>query len=213
MFRAALLLLPFAAFAAPADDPPTRERAGAARTPATSRPAGDINARTVPCDLTAERGICLYNGARTLAAPGASLTVVPVESTVREASAAAPLAIVSTGGFVDDWQGETAYLVVSGRRYRLGGSRRRHALIDRVAVARTAPPTVTVTIEGEVVASHELSPAGLSALDGGASIDVSSQSNTRRDGLASTQFSIGVPLGGDRMETIATFDVEYTPAE
>lgn len=70
---------------------------------------------TPPCDLVAERGICLFDGARLAASGHASMSLVPfLNDPSDDPSTPIVLFASSNHHFVDDWQGETAYIKVDG---------------------------------------------------------------------------------------------------
>lgn len=254
-------------------------RAGPDATTATADGFGKAKYQ-VPCDLTAESGICLLGGARQATAGGATAILIPVraeivgsdvtsdstsgatagqlepsptpdategpvpgaDGTASGADATADaddatselgddtsgagtpdagrnlpthtaVAVVSVAHFVDDWQGESAYLKVNGRfyPYTLGDGQRKHSLIGHTTSSSAGPATVTVTIDGTVVAERAISAETEARLADGASLELLASPTVADDGGEGALFRIALAddeAGG--LVVVAELDVSFS---
>lgn len=144
--------------APPSGSPPGLEKVCEAKLPPPPFPvvasdAFKASLYTAPCDLTAERGVCLFDQATLSLGQQAALTLVPVERAPGARSGV--LYVGSVTPFVDDWQGETALITVDDQVVAKGAVPGKSISFTTELVAPGTPDgawTVVTTIGGVKVA-------------------------------------------------------------
>ena len=207
------------AIATPPQTPPGLEKVCdqyAAEEPSgaeVSEVALESGRRGVPCDLTAENGICLLGQASVTTAPGGALSTVPVVRDLPlEPGQKGSLGVATLGHFIDDWQGETAYLTVGGATTTLTAADVETDFVFEVEkTADGAGGILRTYVNGNLTSEAQQDQKTVSALDGNPSLLVATGTGTDANGANITTWKVLLDRGDDGMTTLSTISLNYTP--